>query len=267
MKFFRKRVPSTIPPAYKTLNPHIGILIRDLDDITKIDSSQIEELKALVRRYSVVVIKGKRTWTEKEQKTFTNQLGKLELPVIYSIPPTQLKEEHKGSKIKKGSGVFWHSDNSYQEKPSYLSVFQMVEIPESGTKTSFASLVNLCKNLPESDKKLWRNLGVVYRDTVTHPLLWKHPFNKVNTIYFDIGFSTDIRNYCDDGKLLPVRDSNQIFTCINNLLSNEASLIEHPWEPGDIEILDNYAVAHRADILMEKEKRTLLRMTTEGVHF
>ncbi|WP_396638542.1 TauD/TfdA dioxygenase family protein [Maribacter sp. R77961] len=267
MGFFNKKGTKIAPLVYKKLNPHIGIIVENLYDITKVSTSQNEELKSLVRKHSVVVIKGKRTWTEDEQKAFTNQLGKLELPVVYSIPPTQLKTQAIDTRIKRGSGVFWHSDNSYQESPSYLSVFQMVEIPLSGTKTSFASLMNLYKNLPKKDKLLWRDYGVVYRDTIVHPLLWKHPFNGRRTVYFDIGFSTDIRNHCDGGKLLPMKESNQIFNYINERLSNEESLIEHAWEEGDIIILDNYSVAHRADILMENEQRTLLRMTTEGVYF
>lgn len=267
MRFFNKKAPKPVPLTYKKLNLHIGVVVENLNDITKMSTSQKEELKSLVREYSVVVIKGKRTWTEDEQKTFTNQLGKLELPVVYSIPPSQLKTQATDTKIKRSSGVFWHSDNSYQENPSYLSVFQMAEIPASGTKTSFASLINLHDNLSKKDKLLWQDYGVVYRDNVVHPLLWKHPFNGKHTVYFDIGFSTDIRNHCNHDELLPMKESNQIFNYINDRLSNEASLIEHAWEEGDIVVLDNYAVAHRADILMENEKRTLLRMTTEGVYF
>lgn len=252
---------------YKTLNPFNGIVLEDINDITAINTSQIKEIKKLVLKHHVVVIKGKRSWTEDEQAKFTNRLGKLELPIIYSIPPKQVQIESDDSKVKKGSGVFWHSDNSYQENPSHLSVFQMIQIPNSGTTTSFASLIHLRKNLDDEFKIKWRNYAVVYRDTVLHPLLWKHPFNGIPTIYFDIGFSTDILNHYNYGKLLPIKESNQIFNYINERLSNEPSLINHIWEKGDIIILDNYAVAHRADILLDDEKRTLLRTTTEGIYF
>lgn len=252
---------------FKKLNKYIGVELQDITDITNLEKPIIDSLKQLVAAYSVVVIKGKRKWTEEEQVYLTNALGTIELPVVYSIPPSQVEERKSDAKVTKGSGVFWHSDNSYQERPSHLSVFQMVEIPASGTKTSFASLINLSANLPEKDSLLWRDYGVVYRDTVIHPLLWKHPFNGKDTIYFDIGFSTDILNHCDAGNKLPIKESNQIFNYINERLSNEESLIEHQWAEGDIIILDNYAVAHRADILLENEKRTLLRMTTEGIYF
>ena len=252
---------------FKKINQYLGVELEAYDDITVLDTPTVNAIKQLVATYSVVVIKGKRKWTEEEQMALTNALGKLELPVVYSIPPAQVEERKSDAKVTKSSGVFWHSDNSYQERPSHLSVFQMVEIPKSGTATSFASLINLSTNLPEKDQKLWRDYAVVYRDNVVHPLLWKHPFNGNNTIYFDIGFSTDILNHCDGGKTLPMKQSNQIFNYINDRLSAEASLLEHQWEEGDIVILDNYAVAHRADILLEDEKRTLLRMTTEGIYF
>lgn len=253
--------------TFEKLNPQIGIVLKNLNDITKVSTFQIEQLKQLVLKYSVVVIKGNRIWTEDEQRMFTNQLGKLELPVVYSIPPNQVETQSNGVKVKKGSGVFWHSDNSYQENPSHLSVFQMIQIPNSGTTTSFASLINLSKNLDDKNKLKWRDYVVVYRDSVVHPLLWIHPYNGKPTVYFDIGFSTDICDRCNDGNLLPVKESNQIFNYVNERLSNEPSLIEHHWEEGDIIILDNYAVAHRADIIVDEDKRTLLRTTTEGIYF
>ncbi|WP_299677129.1 TauD/TfdA family dioxygenase [uncultured Dokdonia sp.] len=252
---------------FKKLNQYIGIEMEDVFDITTVDKSTADQIKQLITTHSVVVIRGKRKWSEKEQIDFTRLLGTVELPVVYSIPPAQVEERKSDAKVTKGSGVFWHSDNSYQERPSHLSVFQMIEIPQSGTATSFASLVNLSVNLPEKDKKRWLDYGVVYRDKVVHPLRWKHPFSGKDTIYFDIGFSTDIVDYRDNEKPLPIKISNHIFNYINERLSNEASLIEHQWEVGDVVILDNYAVAHRADILLENEKRTLLRTTTEGIFF
>ncbi|WP_299243368.1 TauD/TfdA family dioxygenase [uncultured Aquimarina sp.] len=252
---------------FKKLNKHIGVELQGFSDITQLKEKDVAALKQLISDYSIVVIKGKRKWTEKEQIAFTSALGEIELPVVYSIPPAQVERKKSNVRVTKGSGVFWHSDNSYQERPSHLSTFQMIEIPESGTATSFASLINLSINLPEKDKMLWRDYGVVYRDKVVHPLLWKHPFVGKDSIYFDIGFSTDILNHCDSGRVLPVKQSNQIFNYINERLSKEESLLVHHWEEGDIVILDNYAVAHRADILLENEKRTLLRMTTLGIYF
>ncbi len=252
---------------FEKMNKYIGVELQDFSDITLLQATTVTAIKQLVSTYGMVVIKGKRRWTEEEQIAFTSGFGEIELPAIYSVPPAQTEHRKSNMKITKGSGVFWHSDNSYRERPSHLSTFQMVEIPKSGTATSFASLLNLSANLPAKDKLLWRDYAVVYRGRVLHPLLWKHPFNGKDTVYFDIGFSTDIINHCKNGSVLPVKESNQIFNYINERLSDEESLIKHQWEEGDVIVLDNYAVAHRADILMEDENRTLLRMTTEGIYF
>lgn len=263
MGYFKKEKIVRLKP----INYKIGVVIENINDITKLRSNTIDKIIEALEKHSIVIIKGKRQWTENEQKLFTSKLGKLELPAVYSVPHNQIDKRLTDTKLKKGSGIFWHSDNSYQERPSYLSVFQMIEIPASGTKTSFSSLIELYKNLPEKDKLLWQDYDVVYHNNVTHPLLWKHPFNGKQTIYFDIGFSSDIRNHCDNGILLSIKENNKIVNYINDCLSNNRSLIEQHWEKGDIIILDNYAVAHRADILMENEKRTLPRTTTQGVYF
>lgn len=268
MPLFRKGIrPDNTALSIKELNPYIGVILENIYDITQLRKPAFDVIKQLVLDYGVVVIKGKRKWSEQEQKEFTNGLGKLELPVVYSIPPSQVAVKTEDSRVKKGSGVFWHSDNSYQKRPSHLSVFQMIEIPESGTATSFSSLVNLSANLPAQNKSLWRDYSVLYRDNVEHPLQWQHPFTGKDTIYFDIGFSTDIIDHCNNRTVLPVKESNEIFNYINERLSKEESLIEHQWQDGDIVVLDNYSVAHRADILLENEKRVLLRMTTKGVYF
>lgn len=253
--------------TYKTLNPYIGAEISDFDDITRLTEETITDLKYLINKYHVVVIKGKRKWTENEQKQFTEQIGTIEDPIVYSIPASQIKQREGDFKIMNNSGIFWHSDNSYNQQPSYLSIFQMVDIPKSGTKTSFVSLINLYKNLSKTDKLSWRDYRIVYRGDVVHPLIWMHPFLGKRTVYFDISFSTDIVNHCENGAILPVKDSNKILNDINNKLSDEASLISHNWEEGDIVIIDNYAVAHRAETLLEDENRTLLRTTTEGIYF
>jgi len=251
----------------KRINDHLGIELVNLSDITKISPTQIKILKKKIAKHKLVVIKGARVWTDKEQELFTAKLGKLEQPAVYSLNDKSSVSSSFANSNTKETGVLWHSDNSYYKKPSHLSVFQMVKIPEGGTKTAFASLTNLYGNLPASEKEKWKNYKFFYRDDIQHPLLWKHPYTGEDTIYFDLGFTRSIVDDCDMGGMLPVKKSNEIVTYIQEKLSQEASLYTHDWAPGDLIIVDNYAVSHKAEYLLNDGERALMRTTTEGIYF
>ncbi len=63
---------------FKPINNKIGVVIENLDDITKLCTKTIDKILEAIDKHSVVIIKGKRKWTEDEQKLFTNKLGKLD---------------------------------------------------------------------------------------------------------------------------------------------------------------------------------------------
>ncbi len=251
----------------KRINEHLGAALLNFSDITKIGPNQIKVLKQKIAKHKLVLIKGARVWTENEQEVFTKKLGILEQPAVYSLNEKNGINPSFRKRKTRQAGVLWHSDNSYNKRPSYLSVFQMVRIPQEGAKTAFASLINLYLNLPLSEKEKWKNYKVLYREDIRHPLLWKHPYTGEDTIYFDLGFTQNILDDCKTGGKLALKKVNEIVTYIHDELSREASLYIHNWEPGDVIIVDNYAVSHRAEYLLDDEERVLVRTTTEGIYF
>lgn len=253
----------------KKINDLLGVEITNLKDITKISAAQIDAIKELIAKHHLVIIKGKRRWTEEEQVSFTNKIGKLEMPVVYSVPPSQLLDEEKKRKVVQVSGLQWHSDRSYKMNPSYLSVFQMVEIPSGGTRTSFVSLIDSYNDIPEELKEQWLHYHTISTNNIKHPIFWKHPFNGKMTIYFDMGFTSEIINICEKAETLSVKNSNSVINYLNELFSKQRSHYKHFWEKGDIIVLDNYAVNHKGEIYLEDNDgaRTLLRTTTEGIYF
>lgn len=253
--------------SIEEINESIGVRINGIRNISKITTEQIRWIKAYIARYHILVIHGNQKLTEADQIAFTKKLGLLEGPPIYCTPQLQ---SHKGSKsehtIKKTS-VFWHSESSYKERPVYLSVLQMVEIPKNGAETYFASLLNLYNTLPKTLKNQWKNYKVSYQNNVRHPLFWKHPYNGKKAIYFDIGFVTKIKDDCEKEEELSQKRTNEIFDYINKKLDEDKSCFIHKWKKGDIIIIDNYAVAKRAHFSMEDEKRTVLSTATQGIYF
>ena len=253
---------------YNKINSYFGVEIFNLEDITSISDVQIIELKKLIYEYYFVVIKGSRVWTEKEQVDLTGKLGRIELPPIYSIPLTRINQERKKKRLIKETGIQWHSDNSDKERPSFLSLFQMQKIPFNGTETFFVSLIDSYSELTNDIVDRWSNYNVRYSSNAQHPMLWKHPYNGKSTIYFDFAFVSCIHDTSNENKEITVKLYNQELDHLNNLLTHHPSHYTHKWEIGDMLIIDNYAISHRANfVLVDGDSRILLRTTTEGVYF
>lgn len=248
------------------INEHFGAELVNFSDITKITPWQVRILKEKINAHKLIVIRGHRIWTEQEQKDFTSKLGALEEPVLYTINPHKSSKLIQGKKTKE-TNVLWHSDNSFADRPSHFSIFQLLKCPSSGSSTHFASLVNLYKNIPEEKREIWKNYKVFYRDGVKHPLLWAHPYTGEDIIYFDIGFVRNIVNDCEVTVPLEVKTTNQIITYIQERLESEPSLYTHHWQEGDLIIVDNYGVAHKEEQHLDDEERILMRTTTKGIYF
>ncbi|MEW7291614.1 TauD/TfdA dioxygenase family protein [Aquimarina sp. 2304DJ70-9] len=251
------------------VNPYFGVEICNLPSIHRIKAFHIEKLKSLVLKYGLVILRGNRHWSESEQVELTKRLGKLDAPTIYSsINPSDPSILKKWPNVKQ-SGLQWHSDRSYHKKPSYLSIFQMIETPSSGNRTSFLSLIRVYDNLPEQIKRKWANYKTIYAfEKVVHPLFWVHPFTGVKTLYFDFRFASEIVDPCNSEVHLEVKDINKVMQIIAQAFAEEKAKYHHIWQKGDLLIVDNYSVAHKTNIVSENgESKVLIRTTTEGIYF
>ncbi|MFS4493460.1 TauD/TfdA dioxygenase family protein [Maribacter sp. 2308TA10-17] len=256
--------------SFKKVNDFFGVEVFGLPNVRKITDSQIEQLKKLILEYGVVVLRNKTAWTETEQITFTNMLGKLDSPVIYS---TTTPSDPKVLKIwpnAQQSGLQWHSDRSYLERPSHLSIFQMVERPSIGNETAFLSLLEVYRNLPEDIKHKWANYHIVYATKkVMHPLFWVHPFNGKKTMYFDFRFAEEIVDICSAAdEPMKIKDINKVVQVIDQMFTKEKAKYTHVWQQNDVLICDNYAISHKANLVSKTEEaRVLIRSSTEGIYF
>ncbi len=255
--------------SIKEVTPFFGVEVVEVPRVRKINKFYIENIKNLISEYGLVILRNKKPWTENEQIRFTKMLGNLDSPIIYSTTrpsdPRVLKIFPKAQQ----SGLQWHSDKSFEKRPSHLSVFQMIERPSIGNETSFLSLPHVYENLKADLKEKWANYKVVYAtEKVTHPLFWTHPYNGKKTMYFDFRFAEEIVDACSTNKHMEIKDINEVMQIINQAFIDEKAKYTHIWEENDVVIADNYALSHKANIISEtEESRVLIRSSTEGIYF
>lgn len=255
--------------SIKRVNPFFGVEVHGLPRVRKINGDHIKKLKKLISEFGVVILRNKAAWSETEQVNFTKMLGNFDSPLIFS---TNTPSDPKVLKIwpnAQQSGLQWHSDRSYLERPCHLSIFQMVVQPSIGNETSFLNLHHVYQNLSREIQKKWANYNVIYADKrVSHPLFWIHPFTGKKSIYFDFRFAQEIIDICNTNKHMEIKDINEIIQILDQAFSQEKASYLHVWKKNDVIILDNYAISHKANFVAEVEdSRVLMRTSTEGIYF
>jgi len=143
----------------------------------------------------------------------------------------------------------------------------MTEIPSVGTQTFFTSLAACYMDLSNQKKEEWKSYKAIYGHNGTvHPLIWKHPFNGQSVLYFDVGEVCNIV-IKDTKDQLSVEKTNALISELNKTMNNQIVNYVHQWKKGDLLLIDNYAVAHRTNLLFKNYKQTMLCTTTKGIYF
>ena len=117
------------------------------------DSGVLEDLRRAVDEYSFLCFPG-QALQDKEHLEFTRYLGEPEpnhvklgqqgiVDYFSSVgnveeDGTVLSSKHKRTIFLTGNNM-WHSDSSFREVPSFVSIMSAYEVPEQGGETEFAS--------------------------------------------------------------------------------------------------------------------------------
>ena len=129
-------------------------------DVRALDDRGIDELRALMDRYAVLVIR-EQPFTDDEQAAFAARLGGGELvtKVGRSVidPNKRLKHEaltdisnldEKNEIMDRADrrrmyslgNRLWHSDSSFQSPPARYSMLSAKEVPSAGGETEYADM-------------------------------------------------------------------------------------------------------------------------------
>jgi len=245
----------------------LGVEIEGIQDITMLKDNQINKIKGIINKSHLLVIRGNRNWTIKEQIAFTKKIGEFEGDETFDISPNKLFNNCNKENGIKQLGMYWHSDNAHQQNPSHISVLQMTEIPSVGTQTFFTSLAACYKDLSSAIKEQLKFYDAIYGDNnIPHPLIWKHPFNGQSVLYFDVGEVHKIVTK-DRKDKLSLETTNAIICELNKTMNHQIINYKHQWKKGDLLLIDNYAVAHRTNLLFKSYKQTMFCTTTKGIYF
>ena len=279
---------ATQPFATTQLSDPLGGEIYGLDLSKPIDAEMKEAIYNALLQYHVLVFRNQML-TREQQGQFAENYGELESHVgrlrngkRYSVINDITNIQPDGKKIPKlvnRGPNHWHTDKSYHEIPSAITMLHGKQVPSKGGETLFTNMRLAYEALSSDMKARVDGLKVVHsweanrknvgetpateaqkreRPPVTHPLIRTHPDTGTKALY--IGTHID--------KIVDMSRENSD-ALVEELMEHSIQSqfrYDHTWQQGDLVMWDNRSLMHRGNTNydMANEARVLQRTVIIG---
>ena len=168
--------------------------------------------------------------------------------------------EFGGDSARPGLFEFFHTDDSYTERPAAVTVLHALELPSGpGGATRFIDMRNAYARLDAARRDRVRGLRAVHAYNnhgafppraaasgpleelvdVSNPVVRAHPVTATPALYFDLDRATHIEGMAvDEGRFL--------LQSLQDHAEANATQYAHAWQPHDVLVWDNASVQHKA---------------------
>ena len=149
------------------LHNELGACLTGIDVCGTLTQMQIKDIKTAIDRYSFLVFPDQNL-SDEAQLLFTRRLGEPEanhvrlgregvidyFGTIGNVQKdgTVIGNSHKQTKYLTGNNM-WHSDSSFRQVPSYVSIMCAYEVPREGGQTQYVSARSAYRRLRDKTKK------------------------------------------------------------------------------------------------------------------
>lgn len=270
------------------LSGALGAEIHGLDLSHPLSGSQKEMLLDAFSRYGVLCIRDQKL-TRDAQIAFAKIFG---TPDVHPIAKGM--EEHpevirvlKPAGERAFFGTSWHTDNSFFERPSAVTVLYGEVIPKVGGDTVFASMERAWEMLSEPLQRFLEPLRAVhsareafdprttgnakyegdaaiqytYSDAIyaetEHPIMRTHPVTGRKSLYVNPMFTQQIVG-------LSKPESDGLLTMLFDVSTRPELTCRVRWEPGTVTVWDNRWLQHYAIDDYADAERLMYRVTIGG---
>ncbi|TCD61185.1 hypothetical protein EIP91_008810 [Steccherinum ochraceum] len=276
--------------SVKQLSPYIGAEVSGVQ-ISKLSKEGLDELALLAAERKVVVFHDQdfKDLSPERQIEIARHFGPIqrhptsgnvkgfpEFHVVYRDAHHNRFEEYRGA--NRANKTSWHSDVSYEKQTPGTTLFWILDQPDIGGDTLFASQVEAYNRLsPEFKKRLEglravhsavpqadasrRRGGPVRREPVEteHPLVRVHPATGEKALYINQGFTKYIVGFKDE-------ESEYLLKFLFDHIAKGADFqIRASYHPGTVVVWDNRVTVHSATNDFEKVvRRHAVRLTPQA---
>jgi alpha-ketoglutarate-dependent 2,4-dichlorophenoxyacetate dioxygenase len=265
-------------------------------DVRALDDRGLGELRALMDRYAVLVIR-EQPFADEEQAAFAVRLGGGELvtKVGRSVidPNKRLKHEALTdiSNLDENDRIMdpadrrrmyslgnrlWHSDSSFQSPPARYSMLSAKEVPSAGGETEYADMRAAYDAFPDALKTQIEDLRAFHSIIYSRSTIGFTEFSDAERAQFPGAEQPLVRVHPGSHRKSvyvashashvigwPVPDGRILLRELLALATLPQFVYRHAWRVGDFVIWDNRCTMHRGLAFDEtRERRDLRRVTT-----
>jgi len=137
----------------------------------------------------------------------------------------------------------WHVEGLHMHSPFRYTVFEGITKGRHGGGTVFLPLRELVEAQPPRVRREWKGLLMETWAGTTHPLLYRHPVSGEPTLALHM--HENLASSFIDSVSQTRKSVQDVFAKLNLAIEAHTPL-NIDWEAGDVIIVDNMAVAHRA---------------------
>ena len=271
---------------FEPLHPDFGAKVRGVSLVGDIADETVEEIKKAIDTYSLLCFPD-QPMNDEAQIAFTRKLGEPEAEhvtlgktgkIVYFGTVGNVLEDgskregtHPNTRYQQGNEL-WHSDSSFRDIPSYLSINHAYEVPREGGETEFSSMRIAYQRLPEEMKLRIEGLRCIHDyvfsrsqvapvdanhaaslPPVEQKLVRTNPANKLKNYYV----GSHARSIVGWGGI----ESRKLLDELLERATQPELVYRHPWQVGDTVVWDNRCLLHRGAGYDANRWRRLMRQT------
>jgi alpha-ketoglutarate-dependent sulfate ester dioxygenase len=263
----------------RPLSPLIGAVIAGLDLAQPLDAPTYSQVRAALNRHHVIFFRDQQL-TPAEQAAFARQFGEVTeahpvLPAIEGNPEVLAIDS------REDRASWWHTDVTFVQNPPLGSILYMLECPEVGGDTMWASLQDAYDGLSDPVRALCDQLIAVHFDPwfaaeveanggfewdgvrqpkllpAIHPVVRTHPENGRKGLFVNSHFTQTLLGVSEI-------ESKFLLEMLYRHCEKPEYACRFHWEPGSVAFWDNRATLHYALDDYASAPRFAHRVTVRG---
>ena len=252
------------------LNSPFGARVTGVDLTAELSEEDIEAIREAIDTWSFLCFP-EQPMTDEAHFAFTRRLGEPEAEhvtlgktgeVVYfgtvgnvAQDGTKQGSTHPRTHYQKGNHM-WHSDSSFRQVPSFVSITHAYEVPGEGGGTQFASMRNAYAGLPEDMQAGIEPLHAIHDyvfsrtkvapvdpshaaslPPIEHKLVRTNPRNRLKNYYV----GSHARSIVGWSGI----ESRKLLDDLLERATAPEHTYTHQWRAGDTVIWDNRCLLHR----------------------
>ena len=266
-----------------------GVEVDDIDLSHDLPPAVKQRILDLFAAHPILVFRNQRL-SKEQQYHFTLNFGEIEdqhvgrhqdsikYGAVHTVSNLDKDDKPSGTLPERGN-FYWHSDKSYHDVPSLLTMLHAVTLPPVGGPTQFANTERAYAALPEATKQHIEGLRAVHsweasrtksgsapateaqireRPPVEHPIARTHPVRGTKALY--------LGNHASHVAGMPQEAGRRLLADLEAHATDPAFVYSHHWRQGDLVMWDNRCLLHRAltNYDMGRHARVLHRTVVRG---